>query len=100
MSHVVAKESFAAPRLMRRQYRNHGLQPWLRSFAATAAKDHLMLFIHFNIGSVTDLSGVFGEKTRDIWLWSLKNTDVGQRPALQSAVFKASSKVRMFCGSI
>ena len=34
MSRGAAKESFAAPRLIRIATRYHGLQPWLRSFAA------------------------------------------------------------------
>ena len=40
----------------------------LRGEDASPAPAHFTLFIHFNIGAVTDVSAVFGENTRDIWL--------------------------------
>src|SRR5437762_10254641 len=39
MSRAAAEESFAAPRLVRRDRLNHGLQPWLRSCAAPRLKE-------------------------------------------------------------
>src|SRR2546430_5172274 len=62
-------------------------------------RHYFTLFIHLSSGPVTELSAVFGENTSDMWLWPLKKPVAGQRPALQSAVFNASSNVMMFGGS-
>ena len=56
MSRVAAKESFAATRLMLRRISIHGLQPWLGSEAAAAAKTDARLAQYtWNRGAMTKL---------------------------------------------
>ncbi len=38
---------------------------------------YLTLFIHFKIGPLTDVSGLPGENTSDMWLWALNISSVG-----------------------
>ena len=40
----------------------------LQARSQTAPRVYFTLFIHFRIGPVTELSGVFGENTSDMWL--------------------------------
>ena len=42
-----------------------------------AAPRYLTLFIHLSTGPLTEVSGEPGEKTSDMWLWSLNTATVG-----------------------